>query len=367
MATAGPPCARCGWVLRWFPPKFAWVCDRCRAIYPASPPAAAPSPPSPLSPGAAFRAGRPAVAAIGAAAPPVLAAPGAVPFAATRLHAAGRARPRRRVRLGLAIAGVAVAVAAAWWLVAGSAEEHRAPRDREELVRSAVAALAAHDAKALLRLSDYDALQARMLDCDADDKARDRQHDNKESLRKTFEDEVERTKDTELAFVAISPPSGDDKAMPLHRGDNAGDDCKFKVDAEFNDINFTVKVRARGREIVQKASLIAIHLDGAWHLLGPPRIEGEIGEIDCAGAVKAALAVAKDELLKVPRMTGDKLEKLETSLAERCKLYSWDEEVRTCLDGAAFAGSLEGCLGLLPSSELTAVTDEISRIADAEE
>ncbi|HTL38022.1 MAG TPA: hypothetical protein VL326_33050 [Kofleriaceae bacterium] len=31
----GPPCRACGWTLRWAPEQNAWMCDRCRSVFPA--------------------------------------------------------------------------------------------------------------------------------------------------------------------------------------------------------------------------------------------------------------------------------------------------------------------------------------------
>lgn len=38
----GPPCAACGWTLRWIPEQNGWGCDQCRQFFPAAPQAAHP-------------------------------------------------------------------------------------------------------------------------------------------------------------------------------------------------------------------------------------------------------------------------------------------------------------------------------------
>src|SRR5689334_14464304 len=51
----GPPCAVCGFTLRWLPQQTSWGCDRCQRMFPASGPGApqqqaAPPAPSPWAP-----------------------------------------------------------------------------------------------------------------------------------------------------------------------------------------------------------------------------------------------------------------------------------------------------------------------------
>jgi hypothetical protein len=359
MATQGPPCARCGWTLRWHQPQFAWVCDSCRVVYPSAP---APGPRA-----VAPRRGRHR-AAIG-----VEAADPNAPFAGSHLPAAARGRgafrPRPMTLVAIGAAAVAAVVVVVVFVVNSDDGSANAPKSRDELIKRSVEALAAHDTKALMRLVDYDTLRERMLDCDGSAESEERGRKNAEEMRSSMQAEVDRTFSYDLELDEIEPDKSDDpfgvpKATPLKRGDNAGDGCRFKVDADFHDLKFTIKVKSRGTTHRQEASMMAIELGGQWHLLGPPRIAGEIGVVECDTAVKHAIELTKPDLLKMPRMTDTKIDSLELTLTERCRMDSWSQDIRSCIGDARYATSLEGCLAKLSPTELTSVTDAISRAAD---
>lgn len=371
MVMAGPPCARCGWTLRWFQPQFAWVCDRCRSIFPSGPPrAAAP-------------AAYPAPAAY--AAPAAYPAPAGHPLAGPSPGMVGAgysgARPRKPFKLPsktAMIAGGSVAVAVivalvVWRFVLAGSSSGGPGSSREDLIRRAVAALAAHDADQMMSLADYDSLRDRMLKCEDTDHAKRDRDRNKRELQENFEKEVERTKKVEIKLGSLKKDddggwgyggSGYDRPTRLEKGEDAGDDCKFKIDAAFHNIDFTVKVTVGDRTHEQDVSMMALEVDGSWYLISPPRIEGEIGTSDCKTAVDTAMKLSKDEMMKLPNMTESKLDSLTTDIAELCDLDHWEEDVRTCLSEAMVSNAVEACMRKLSSSQQSNVTDKIMRATE---
>lgn len=372
MAAAGPPCVKCGWTLRWFPPRFAWVCDRCRRVYPSGPPA-----------GAAHAAAAPVYAPA-----PVPAGPPPTGVAAIRARAHGPNsglaahapapggtvrtgwRPSRKVLVGGWLAAIAVGgVVIALQLSGGDGEggSGAVARSRDELVRRAVGALATHDAAALIALSDYDGLRDRMLSCDDPAQAAKLGADNRDHLERSLREEIDRTRDAVIALVDADPDgTGDDDVGTnvLTKGDSAGDGCTFKTDARFHDVKFKVSVTTGGATTTQDGSLLAIELAGVWHLLGPPRITGELGALDCESSVNAAMNVSRADLLKVPGMTASKLARLTDVIADRCITDVWPDSVRRCLGTAAYKTAVDACLDELPANQVTLIAEAILRAAD---
>src|SRR5688572_17339082 len=349
MAAAGPPCVKCGWTLRWFPPRFAWVCDRCRRVYPSGPPA-----------GAVRAAAVPAIAGPAPTGAAAIHAPAQGPNSGPRPGAAAYApapggtvrtrwRASRKILVGGWLAAIAVGgVVIALQLSGGDGKGGGGvARSRDELVRRAVDALAAHDAAALIALSDYDGLRDRMLRCDDPTQAAKLGDDNRTHLERSLREEIDRTRDAVIALADADPAGdADDDFGPnvLTKGDSAGDGCTFKTDARFHDVKFKVSVTTGGATAIQEGSLLAIELAGVWHLLGPPRISGELGALDCETSVGAAMNVSRADLLKVPGMTSSKLARLTDVIADRCITDAWPDSVRRCLGTAAYKTAVDACL-----------------------
>jgi len=371
-------------MLRWFQPQFSWVCDRCKSIYPSGPPRAAAAPaaiPYPAAGAAAipYPAGTPAMAYAGpagtAVAPPV------------GMVGAGfvAARPRKPLKLPskgvmIAIGAAAVAVIAAvivWKVLLSGSSSGGPGSSREDLVKRAVAALAAHDADQLMGLADYDNLRDKMLKCEDTDHAKRDRDRNKRELQENFEKEVERTKKVTIKMGSVDKDRGgrdDDgwgyggstyeRPTRLSKGEDAGDDCKFKVNAAFHNIEFTVKVTVDDKTREQDASLMALEVDGGWYLISPPRIEGEVGTNDCRTAVGNAMKLAKDDMLKLPNMTEAKIDSLKFDITELCEQDHWDEDIRGCLAESMVSNAIETCMRKLSSSQQSAVTDKIMRASE---
>jgi hypothetical protein len=359
-------------MLRWFQPQFAWVCDRCRSIYASSPQPGAMR--TVLVPATAVAAPG-AAGAVGLAPPPagVLVGGGMI---AARPNRPAFALPSRRVMLLVGgAAGLIIASLLVWFLVLGKKTATGAAKDRDELVTRAVAALAAHDADALMSLSDYESLRETMLDCEDSDRARRDRERNRREMQENFEKEIERTRKATLELGSLERAKDPDDSYNsysynadaptrLSRGDSAGDDCRFKVEAAFHNIEFTIKVTVDGKTREQPATLMALEVEDQWHLISPPRIEGELGTSDCRGAVANAMKLSRDEMLKLPNMTETKLDSLKYDITDLCEEDRWEEDVRMCLSDALISSAVESCMRKLSSSQMSNVTSKIMRAAE---
>jgi hypothetical protein len=332
MATPGPPCARCGWILRWFQPQYAWVCDRCHGIFPAAVP------------------GAPAARAALPGARPVSPRP---PFTLTRPQL-----------IAVAVGAVVIAGGiAAFVLLRGGGSHGGVARSRDELVRRIVAAMNAHDLDAALGLADYAGLKARTMDCTGDDP--DKVEQDAERIRDGFKSEITRTRNVEIELVRINTEIGDGddhKPLTLDKGDTAGNGCKFTVDVELHTLKFAVKLTADGNSREKDVEMYALVTDGEWHLLSPPSLQGSISAPDCWEAVRNAMARSRDDMLKMPNMTASKLDDVKYAMSELCRTDGWGEDALTCLTDATDQSSVETCMRKLTASQMSAVTDKLVKI-----
>lgn len=322
--------------MRWFQPQFAWVCDRCRGIYPA-------------------------------------AAPGTSAPAQARV-----VRPRPAVTLSrtqvvaLAVGALVIAggVAAYMLIGRGGSSHGGAARSRDELVRRLVSAFNAHDLDAALALADYDGLKRQAMDCeDGEDDQLDR---DEERIRDGFKTEIDRTRGMKIEVARINrsePGDGDDKPLTLDKGDTAGNGCKFTTDVELHTIKFSVKVRTVDDETHEKdLEMYALVVGGEWHVLSPPTgldsLEGlrGVAPADCWEAVRNAMAKSRDDMLKMSRMTESKLDDVKYAMSELCRVDGWSNDALTCLTDAHDQSDVEGCMRKLTAAQMSAVTDKLVKI-----
>ncbi|HEV7558220.1 MAG TPA: hypothetical protein VGO00_22280, partial [Kofleriaceae bacterium] len=162
----GPPCAQCGWTLRWIPEQNAWGCDRCRQMFPvapqpqvAPPPAFAPPQPppgSPYAPGSQVQQPYSPYAGQGHAAPAM-----APPMRA----------PGTKSKLGLFIGlGAVVVGGAVLAIVLVMRGGKGGGGSRDGVINDAFAALSAGDGDKLVKLGDFATVVSQVIECkDSDD------------------------------------------------------------------------------------------------------------------------------------------------------------------------------------------------------
>jgi hypothetical protein len=319
--------------MRWFQPQYAWVCDRCRGIYPAAVPGAA-------APAAHARVVRPR--------------PG-LTLSRTQL-------------IALAVVGVVISGGIAAYMLVGRGASHGGPaRSRDELVRRLVGALNAHDLDAALALADYDGLKRQAMDCsdgDPDELERDAAR-----IRDSFKTEIDRTRGVEIALARLDraePGDGDSKPLTLDKGDTAGNGCKFTADVELHTIKFSVSVTRDGDTREKDLEMYALVVGGEWHVLSMPSgldvVSGGGAPPDCWESVRNAMAKSRDDMLKMSSMTESKLDDVKYAMSELCQIDGWSTEALRCLTDADDGSDVEACMRKLTATQMSAVTDKLVKI-----
>lgn len=302
----GPPCAVCGFTLRWLPQQNGWGCDRCQRMFPASGPGApqpqaAPSawaPPAAAQPYQQQGFGRPpqqqqpsyppqaqpqwqqppqqqpygqqppnpyAQQPQGYGAPPQQAYsphPSHPPQPVAPVATPGGKKGGKGLIIGGAIAAVAIAGGVVAFVMLRGGGGTKGGDGRDAVVKSTLAALGAGDVDQMMNLADYPGLWAKVVDCsgktpprDKSDLERDKDEDEDkdkdkndpkkmaEKQRKTLETDVlPLTKGAKIELVEIT------SKVPGPPKDKRKDDDDDKSDDEEKDDEdkgFTLPVGSR--------------------------------------------------------------------------------------------------------------------------
>lgn len=283
-------CRACGWNLRWAAEQNAWVCDRCRAVYPPAPQAQQPQayglpqqsygqqqqgygqPPQGYGqpqqgygqpqqsygqqPQQSY--GQQPQQAYGQPIP-------AQPIPGHAPQASGPKSSNKGLFLGLAalvLVGGGVGIFFALRGAGGGAGS------RDDLVKATVAALASGDADALFKLGDPAALE-KLMECkkEGGDTASELAEQAKE-LRESDKALAGKTKGFKLDIVKIDerPPSLDENGKNRHayeKGAKLGPDCTAKVSMVEHKVEVTLKVG--GADTTMRMEML--EAGGGWYLV----------------------------------------------------------------------------------------------------
>lgn len=306
----GPPCSTCGYPLRWLAPQNAWGCDRCQKMFPAQqsqpnvapqrPPSYVPTP-TPAQPYSPF------------------------PQAAKTQAIPESARPiKKKTMLWLGLGGLVLAGGIITLVLLLKKDD---PPTRDAVIRQTVAALAAGDADALVRLADNGRLFTRIADCEElekdakDDKDKDDElaelrdpEKMKENWKKQAAQIARRTKGSKLTIVEIitdmpkpltDKPADDDededeeedeelrklgrdkdddddddkperdkkrKVTTIRKGKKLMKGCVAKETFRTQEVKVKIKVVDGDREFTQKTEMSLQEVGGRWYLGFPPRL-----------------------------------------------------------------------------------------------
>ena len=267
----GPPCARCGAVLRWVPEHAGWTCDRCRAFFPVQAPA---PPPQPY--------GVP---------------PGAPPHPAAAAVAPAK-KSSKAVWFGVAgVAVVAAVVVVVVLVVRGGSAGGAGRGSRDELARAAIAALAAGDVDALVALGDPKVMLEQLAECKSAKGEGDDDFDPDKQAKKMREQHAEvaaRTKGFAIEIVAITEPDG--KKKRIEKGEKMGHECTARVAMTGHDIAVKVKLKKGDAPPVESTiELETVEADGRWYLVDDIEVELPSAVVAEVTAFKDKMCACKDK------------------------------------------------------------------------
>jgi hypothetical protein len=268
----GPPCAVCGFTLRWLPQQNSWGCDRCQRMFPASgapPQQAAPQAPSPYqqqgfgrppqqqpsyppqqAPQQAWQQPPPQQQPYGQQPPnPYGQQPGygqqppqqaysphpsQPPQPVPPIPSPGGKKGGKGLLIGGAIAAVAIAGGVVAFVMLRGGGGTKGGDGRDAVVKSTLAAMGDGDVSQLVRLADPGGLLDKYVDCSGKTKASDSESDSDdkelsekdkedrdpkkqiEKRKKEFEGVVALSKGAKIELVEITtkapePPKNDEK------------------------------------------------------------------------------------------------------------------------------------------------------------
>jgi len=169
---------------------------------------------------------------------------------------------------------------------------------RNEVVKDALAALAAGDVDRLMTLADPKGMYEYAFSCKDDRSDGDMASDARSletSLREDFTKAVSKTKGARIEVVSIrnemrgwNRRSRDRNATFIAKGGALSSACVAKTDVMFHEVEVRVKISKDGNTTENKTKLDLVHAKGRWFVSKIPR-DLSTGDGSAAGAAVAKM------------------------------------------------------------------------------
>jgi hypothetical protein len=243
-----PPCAACGYALRWIPEHHGWGCDRCRQFYPAQQAQAQ----QPQQQQWAPQHQQPGYGYGGAAV--------AVPGGGSKIG----------LWVVLALLVVAGGVVGLVFALRGGGGGMASP---EALIKATLAAEADGNVDTLVKLADYPAAFAMAVDCKGE-AARDADIDPDKLVKKLRNDMDELVKTTKgLTIELVESKREEGRGDKTEKGKEVAPGCTAKATLEFVSYAIKVKVTKDGKTGEQNTKFEMLDVDGHYFMFKPPRVK----------------------------------------------------------------------------------------------
>ena len=263
-----PPCAACGYALRWIPEHHGWGCDRCRQFYPAQ----QQQPQQQWTP--QHQQQQPGYGYGGA--------PAVVPGGGSKIG----------LWVVLALLVVAGGVVGLVFALRGGGGGMASP---EALIKATLAAEGEGDVDKLIKLADYPAAFEMGIDCKGE-AARDEGIDPDKMVKKLREQMDELVKTTKGLTIELVESKRDEggKHDKTEKGQEIEKGCTAKVDVELVRYAIKVKVTKDGKTGEQNTKFEVLDVGGHYFMFQPPRIKPP----NKAGAVIDKMTAFRDQMCK---------------------------------------------------------------------
>jgi len=271
-----PPCAACGYALRWIPEHNGWGCDRCRQFYPAQQPQPQQPPQQQWAPQHQHQQPQPQ--------------PG------YGYGGAAVALPGGGSKIGLwvvlALLVVAGGVVGLVFALRGGGGGMASP---EALIKAALVAEGEGNVDALIKLADYPAAFAMGIDCKGE-AARDEGIDPDKMVKKLRDQMDELVKTTKGLTIELVESKRDEGGRhdKTEKGQEIEKGCTAKEDLEFIRYAIKVKVTKDGKTGEQNSKFEMLDVGGHYFMFQPPRIKPP----NKAGAAIDKMTAFKDQMCK---------------------------------------------------------------------
>jgi len=242
-----PPCPACGYALRWIPESNAWGCDRCRQLYPAQP--------QPQMHAPQQHYGQPH---------------GAMQQAWGQQRSPGSSKLVLWGVIGLLV--VSGGVVGLVFAMRGGGGGASSP---EDVIKATLAAEAAGDAEALVKLADPQAVFDRGFECKGE-AARDEDISPEKQTKKMRDKMDELVKTTKgLTIELVESKRGEEgKNNTKEKGEEVVPGCTAKEKLSFVTYELKLKVTAPGgKPGEQNTKLNMLDVGGRYFLFQPPRVK----------------------------------------------------------------------------------------------